>query len=126
MKTKLLLWLAVASISTAAWASEPEALNVHQTDATILSTQLDNVQTITFNDKETIMTLTETDHTTQDFALVDIQYVTFGTYIPQDNPSTRVETPYIASPDGVQKVLENGQLIIIKNGVRYSVLGIRL
>ncbi len=131
---KPILFFCSLLLSLAAWAtpyvgseSMPEAVNVHHFDATIHSTMLDNVQSITFNDDETIMTLTETDATTQDFALVDILYVAFGAYISQDNPSTPIETtPYIVSPDGVQKVLENGQLIIIKNGVRYSVLGVRL
>ncbi len=131
MKTKLLLWLAVASISTAAWAtpyagseSMPEALNVHRLDATIRSTMLDNVQTIRFCDDETEMLIHTIDQQSLTHSIPDILKVTFGDYLA-DNESTRVE-PYIASPDKIQKVIENGQLVIIQNGVKYNVLGIRL
>ncbi len=44
---------------------------------------------------------------------------------PKDGFLTGVE-PYIASPDPVRKVLENGQVIIIRDGVRYNVLGIKV
>ncbi len=47
-------------------------------------------------------------------------------YEKNDSPTTGVETPYIASPDQVRKVLENGQVIIIRDGVRYNVLGIKV
>ncbi len=45
---------------------------------------------------------------------------------PKDGILTGVETPYIASPDQVRKVFENGQVIIIRDGVRYNVLGIKV
>ncbi len=125
MKTKLLLWLAVASISTAAWASEPEALNVHRMDATISSILLDNIQTIRFSEDETKMLIQTFDQQTVTQSIPKIFKVTFGDYLA-DNETTCVETPYIASPDDTRKVIENGQLIIIQNGVRYNVLGIRL
>ncbi len=126
MKRKLLLLLAVVSIGTTVWATDPEAINVVRTDAAISSTLLDDVQLITFNEEETIMTIIETDATTHDFPLVDVSKVVFGAYVPEDNPNTEVETPVLEVSDGVRKVLENGHLIIIKDGVRYNVLGIRL
>ncbi len=132
MKTKLLLWLAVASISTAAWAtpyagseSMPEALNVHRLDATIRSTMLDNVQTIRFCDDETEMLIHTIDQQSLTHSIPDILKVTFGDYLA-DNESTRVETLSHSVSDNTRKVLENGQLIIIQNGVKYNILGIRL
>ncbi len=125
MKTKLLLWLAVASISTAAWATEPKALNVHRLDATIRSTMLDNVQTIRFSEDETEMLIWTIDQQALTNSIPDILKVTFGDY-QADNETTPVEKPYIVSPNDTRKVLENGQLVIIQNGVRYNVLGIRL
>ncbi len=41
----------------------------------------------------------------------------------KDGILTGVQTPYIASPDQVRKVMENGQVIIIRDGVRYNILG---
>ncbi len=135
MKTKLLLWLAVASISTAVWASElapyvgseasAEALNVHRLDATIRSTMLDNIQTIRFSEDETEMLIQTVDQQSLTHSIPDILKVTFGDYLA-NNETTPVETPYIASPDKIQKVIENGQLVIIQNGIKYNVLGIRL
>ncbi len=125
MQTKLLLWLAVASISTATWATDPEALNVHRLDATIRSMMLDNVQTIRFNAEETAMLIHTTDQQTLTYGVPDILKVIFGDYLA-DNETTPVETPYIASPNDTHKILENGQLIIIKDGVKYTILGIRL
>ncbi len=125
MKTKLLLWLAVASVSTAVWATEPEAVNVHRWDATIRSTMLENVQNICFSDDETQMLINTVDKQSITHSLSDILKVTFGEYLANDD-TTPVEAQDIVSPNDVQKVIENGQLIIIKNGVRYSVLGVRL
>ncbi len=132
MRTKLLLWLAVASISTAAWASPyagsdstPEALNVHRLDATIRSTMLDNVQTIRFSVDETEMVVWTVDQQALTHGIPDILKVTFGDYLAETE-TTQVETSFMASPNYTRKVLENDQLIIIQNGVRYSVLGIRL
>ncbi len=125
MKTKLLLWLAVASISTATWATEPEALNVHRLDATIRSVMLDNVQTIRFSADETEMLIWTVDQQALTQSIPDILKVTFGDYLA-DNETTPVETPYIASLNDTRKVIENGQLIIIKDGVKYTILGICL
>ncbi len=125
MKTKLLLWLAVASISTVTWATEPEALNVHRWDATIRSNMLDNIQTIRFSDDETEMLIHTVDQQSLTNSIPDILKLTFGDYLA-DNETTPVETSFMASPDNTRKVLENGQLVIIKNGVRYSILGMRL
>ncbi len=125
MKTKFLLWLAVASISTAAWATKPEALNVHRLDATIRSTMLDNIQTIRFSLDETEMLIHTVDQQSLTHSLPEILKVTFGDYLADDE-TTRVETLSHSVSDNTHKVLENGQLVIIKNGVRYSVLGIRL
>ncbi len=127
MKTKLLLWLAVASISTATWASEPEALNVHRSDATIRSTMLDNIQTIRFSDDETEMLIWTVDQQALTQSIPDILKVTFGDYLANnevtDVPDTR---DLILDTRDVRKVLENGQVVIIKNGVRYNVLGVQL
>ncbi len=131
MKTKLLLWLAVASISTAVGATgssrttAPEALNVHRSDATIRSTMLDNIQTIRFSADETEMFIHTVDQQSLTHSIPEILKVTFGDYLA-DNETTPVETPYIASPNDTRKVIENGNLVIIKNGVRYSILGMRL
>ncbi len=43
-----------------------------------------------------------------------------------DSSTTQVETPYIASPDSVRKVLENGTIYILRNGEKYTVDGIRI
>ncbi len=205
MKTKLLLWLAVASISTATWASEPtEAthLRVHRTDGTVVNAVLNEQLVLDFLIANTTeyMALKQSENEDTQIALVEIQKMTFGDAIVPETPDpddsedpvvsgepntmyvyhtngtvfsasldeqvvlrfleenmqvsilqeepmpwfiadvqkitfgveettntpTRVETPYIASPDNVQKVLENGQVIIIKNGIRYNVLGIRI
>ncbi len=40
--------------------------------------------------------------------------------------TTAVETPYIASPDGVHKVMENGTIYILRNGEKYTIDGIRI
>ncbi len=44
----------------------------------------------------------------------------------KDGILTGVETPYIASPDQVRKVMENGTMYIIHDGVRYNVLGVKV
>ncbi len=125
MKTKLLLWLAVASISTAVWAFEPEALNVHYWDATIRSTMLDNVQAIRFSEDETEMLIQTVDQQVLTHGIPDIIKVTLGEYLADDE-TTPVETSYITSPNNTRKVIENGQVIIIRDGVQYNVLGVRL
>ncbi len=124
MTKKILLWLVVASISTAVWATEPEALNVHRSDVTIRSTMLDNIQTIRFSDDETEMLIYTVDQQSLSHSLPEILKLTFGDYLA-DNETTRVEMP-LASPNDTRKILENGNLVIIKNGVRYSILGMRL
>ncbi len=40
--------------------------------------------------------------------------------------ATDIENTYMDCQSSVQKVLENGQVIIIRDGVRYNVLGVRL
>ncbi len=134
MKRKLLLWLAIASVSTVAWATEstgasgtiePEAMNVHRWDATIRSTMLDNVQTIRFSDDETEMLIWTIDQQSLSHGIPDILKVTFGDYLA-DNETTPVETLLHSVSDNTRKFLENGNLVIIKNGVRYSILGMRL
>ncbi len=40
--------------------------------------------------------------------------------------TTDVETPFMCVSGNVRKVLENGQVVIIRDGVRYNMLGIRL
>ncbi len=125
MKTKLLLWLAVANISMAAWSSEPEALNVHCLDAAISSTMLDNIQSIRFSEDETEILIHTVDQQNLTNSIPDIFKVTFGNYIV-DNEITLVETPYIASQNDVQKLIQNGQLVIVKGAAKYNILGIRL
>ncbi len=124
---KILLLFGVCLLHATIYAAEPEALNIVRTDATISSTLLDDVQRITFNEEETMMTITKTDEVTKDFALLDIQYLMFGAYSAENDTPTGIADCVVRNAESdTRKVLENGNLIIIKNGIRYSVLGIRL
>ncbi len=46
-----------------------------------------------------------------------------GQFTTTSNVTTSVETPYIASPDEVRKVLENGTIYILRNGEKYTIDG---
>ncbi len=128
MKKKILLLAALCLPLVALRATEPEALNIVRINAAMASTLLNEVQRITFNEEETIMSLNLTDETSKDFALVDVQYLAFGAYSAEDGTLTEVPDTQDSMLDtrGVQKVLENGCIYIIQNGIRYNILGIRL
>ncbi len=127
MRTKqLLLTFCLLVGCVVAFATEPEAVNVVRTDATVSSTLLDNVQYIVFSADKQTMTILETDETEKDYALDLVRKVVFGAYISADNTPTPMEPLSPAERQGVHKVLENGQVVIIKDGVRYNVLGMRM
>ncbi len=46
-----------------------------------------------------------------------------GQFTTTSSTTTRVETPYIASPDKVRKVMEDGTIYILRNGKRYTLDG---
>ncbi len=125
MIKKLLLSLGLLVTSTVAFTTTPEALNVVRKNASISSAYLTNVRNITFDALSKTMNVLEKDDTEQYFSLPDIRKVMFGAYILSDDLPTIVDS--IPERDnGVQKVLENGQVIIVRDGVRYNVLGMRL
>ncbi len=123
MKKNLLLFMALC-LPLMAFTTEPEAVNVVHVDETITSAMLDDLTCLTFSSDETTVKL----HTTtveKEFIISDIRKVLFGDYIAPDTP-TEVETIENIPTEGVRKTIENGHLVIIKDNVKYSVLGTRL
>ncbi len=93
MKTKLLLWLAVASISTAAWAVEPNAVNVHRTDGTITSTMFDDFRNLELSGDVIIVHQQSGESVT--IAMDNVANILWGNYV--SNTVTAMEN--IASTD---------------------------
>ncbi len=123
MKRNLLFFMALA-LPLMVTATEPEAVNVLHVDETITSAMLDDLTCLTFSSDETTVKL----HTTtveKEFIINDIRKVLFGEYIAPNNP-TSVETIENIPTEGVYKTIENGHLVIIKDNVKYNVLGTRL
>ncbi len=83
MKTKLLLWLAVASISTAAWASEPEAVNVHQKSGTITSTMFEDFTNLELNGDVLIVHKRSGESIT--IAMDNVTNILWGDYVQSSN-----------------------------------------
>ncbi len=79
--------------------------------------------TITGLDAGTTYSYTLDSYDEEDALLIAYSgmFTTTGTDTP-----TGVETPYIASPDKVNKVLENGTIYILRNGEKYTVDGRRV
>ncbi len=119
MKRKLLLFFVLASMSIFARAAEPEALNITLSDSSVVTVLLDEIREITFNETATQAIICKLDNSEIVIGLDNLEEVTFG-----DN-STSVLQSLLFDQTPTQKVIENGQLFIIKDGVRYNVLGIR-
>ncbi len=126
---KRMLFLSFLFLSLAAWALEPTHLRVHRTDGNVLNAQLDKQLVLDFLEENVAyyLALKQADSADVQIALAEIQKMTFGIEEIPDVP-TAVETlSYgVSNQDDVRKVLENGQLIIIRNGVRYNIFGMRL
>ncbi len=126
MKAKLLLMSAMIGLSIAARATDPEALNVHVLNDLIHSTYIDNVQSIKFNEEETTMLVNLFDQQVQPYNIADIRYMQFSDYIEDSDIETKSIETLSHSVSNTGKVIENNQVIIVNNGVRYNVLGIKL
>ncbi len=126
MKEKLFLWLAVATlcagsgVTTAAWgaipANEPNYVNVHHTNGAIISASLDEQVMLQFlNDNMHVSVLEQEKALWQ---IDEVEMITFSAEATSDIPTIAPN-----ENKNVRKVLENGQVIIIRDGVRYNVLG---
>ncbi len=125
MKHKFLLWLAVASISTAAWGAtdEPNTMYVHHTNGTLFCASLEEDVVLQFLNDNMQISVLEQENTLWEIDAVE--KITFG--ITEKDPSVSTEIESITPQNSnVRKVLENGQVIIIRDGIRYSILGVRL
>ncbi len=125
MRKELLFSLCLLAVSVFASAKAPEAVNVVRKNASISSTLLTNVQNITFDAAMKTMTILEKDAAEQTFDLLDVRSVLFGAYILSEDVSIEID-PTPAEDDGVRKVLINGQVVIIRDNVKYNVLGMRI
>ncbi len=126
MKEKLLLWLAVATlcagsgVTTVAWGAtqenEPNYVNMHHTNGAIISVSLDEQVVLQFlNDNMHVSVLEQEKALWQ---IDEVEMITFSAEATNDIPNIVPN-----DNNNVRKVLENGQVIIIRDGVRYSVLG---
>ncbi len=106
-------------------AAEPNTMYVYHTNGTVFSASLDEQVVLRFLEDNMHLSILQEDP--MPWLIADVQKITFGVEETTDTPT---EVPDIRDSlldtRDVQKVLENGQVVIIKNGVRYSVLGIRL
>ncbi len=119
MKRKLLLFFALASMSIFARAAEPEALIITLSDSSVETVLLDEIREITFNETATQAIICKLDNNEIVIGLDNVEEATF-------NHSTATILPtLLLEQNPTQKVIENGQLYIVKDGVRYNVLGIR-
>ncbi len=125
MKRKLLFLMAVA-LPLMVSATEPEAINIVHHDLTITSTRLDELTCLTFSSDETTVKI-HTATAENEFIINDIRKVLFGEYIAPNDPTEVIEVrDSILDTHSVRKVLENGHLVIIRDGKRYNVLGTRI
>ncbi len=119
---KPILFFCSLLIGLAAWATESETVNVHQWNGTVHQTLLNDIQSIRFNSEETMMFIHTIEQQRLTYEMAEIRKVTFN----EQSITNALETIESMPQDGVQKILENGQVIIIRDGVRYNVLGMRL
>ncbi len=106
-------------------SDEPNTMYVYHTDGKQFSAALDKQVVLRFLEETLQVKLLQQAPTS--WMLTDVQKITFGIEETPDVP-TAVETlsQSVSNQDDVRKVLENGQLIIIRNGVRYNIFGMRL
>ncbi len=114
---KLLLFFALAGMSIFTHATGFEALYFTLSDASVITVAVDDIKEITFNETATEMTIHKLDNSDIVIVLDNLEEGNF--YAPTALQSLFFER------DKAQKVVENGQLYIIKDGVRYNVLGIK-
>ncbi len=117
---KLILFFALASLSLFAGAAEPEALYFTLSDGLMVTVLLDDVREITFNETATELTIHKLDDSDITIVLDDLDDGSFSPETPTVLQSLLFE------PTQAEKVIEDGQLFIIKDGVRYSVLGMKV
>ncbi len=122
---KRILFLSFLFLSLAVWSNEPNTMYVYHIDGKQFSAALDKQVVLRFLEETLQVKLLQQSPTA--WTLTDVQKITFGIEETPDVP-TAVETlsQSVSNNDNVRKVLENGQLIIIRNGVRYNIFGMRL
>ncbi len=117
---KLLLLLALASVGCWVQAAEQsEAFILTLQDASVVSVVLDDIHEITFNETATSMIIHKLDNTDIVIVLDNLDYGEFGSL------QTTSLKSFFSEQDNVQKIIEDGHIYIVKDGVRYNVLGIR-
>ncbi len=117
---KIFLFIVLAGVSLFARAAEPEALYFTLSDASVVTVLLDDIREITFDETATEMTIHKLDNSDVVIVLDNLEEGSFDPETPNALQSILFEQTEI------QKVIEDGQLYIIKDGVRYNVLGIRV
>ncbi len=111
----LLLVLSISALS-----SEPTYLYVYQQDENIMQASLKEHIVLRFSNEN--LQISQNQQETHSIAIDNIKKIAFGT-ADITNVLESVSTEENAT---VQKVFENGVIIIIKDGVRYNLLGVRL
>ncbi len=129
---KLILFLSVllctSSIVAQVSIEEPNTILLSQKDGSRTSTSLYNHVVMSFlNDnlhfyvqsKPTIVSLDDVEEIT--FMWVEANH-------PADTEDTAIELPWGEDErtSNTRKIIENGMLIIIKDGIRYNIYGMRL
>ncbi len=118
---KSILFFCSLLISLALEATETETVNVHQWNGTVHQTLLNDIQSIRFNSEETMMFIHTINQQRLTYEMAEIRKVTFN-----DSTVDALEAIESTPQDGVQKILENGHVVIVRDGVRYNILGMRL
>ncbi len=130
MKRKLLFCMAfclplmagatgTSNSSKSSGATTPDAINIVHHDLTITSTMMDDLTCLTFSSDETTVKI-HTATAENEIAIAEIRAVLFGDYLkPTDVENCEMQD----TPSGVRKTIENGQLVIIKDNVKYNIWG---
>ncbi len=131
---KLLLFLSVFLCTTSLVAQvsieQPNTILLSQTDGSRTSTSLYNHVVMTFlNDNLHFYVQSKPTIVSLDLDYVDeITFMWVEENHPADVEDTAIELPWGngGRDSDTRKIIENGMLIIIKNGVRYNIYGMRL
>ncbi len=103
-----------------------ELIHIYHTNGTVFSASLDEQVVLRFLADNMQVSILQQEP--MPWLLDEVQKITFS-IVEEETPDTptEIEDCVVRDEDcDVRKILENGQVIIIKNGVRYNILGIRL
>ncbi len=101
-------------------AEEPTHLRVHQNNEIITTFSLDEQLVLRFLEDNIQVSILKAEPSI--VAIDAIQKITFG----ENNIPNAVDNVQKETDNGVRKIIDKGTVIIIKDGVRYNVLGVRL